>query len=211
MLLVCLFYVIVAIFDYFIVKNIIGKWFIIHAVFNMIAVWQSLSDCYIIFSDPLSEYPNNNLYPCSIVLAIHIYHMTVFRNLKTIDWIHHIIMMSLILIPFVSKETITISNAIVFFTSGLPGGIDYVFLALAKHNKLSWLKEKQYNTMINVWIRSPGILYCVFVIYIRRLYLNSMIPWLIVLLAMSILMWNGQYFMRRVVYSYGFHSCSSME
>ena len=206
MYLVIFFYLMVALFDYVVCIKRESKWFIIHAVFNALAAWESLSDCYIIFTDPLSTYPNNNLYPCSIILAIHIYHMTAFKNLKPLDWIHHIVMMSLIIIPFILKDALTISNAIVFFMSGLPGGIDYIFLSLVKYRKINWLIEKKINTVLNVWVRSPGILYCVFVIYIRRLYTNTNIPWIIIILAMTTLIWNSQYFMKLVVYSYGYHS-----
>jgi hypothetical protein len=71
------------------------------------------------------------------------------------DWFHHILFCgTLVPIGLISPNPIV--NVFCFFLSGLPGGIDYVMLALVKHGKLSREVEKIWNARINVWLRSPG-------------------------------------------------------
>mmetsp|Transcript_11811 Transcript_11811/g.34186 ORF Transcript_11811/g.34186 Transcript_11811/m.34186 type:complete len:100 (+) Transcript_11811:481-780(+) len=48
---------------------------------------------------------------------------------------------------------------------GLPGGLDYIMLALVKLGRLDPLVEKAWNSRINVWLRSPGMLLCTFCLY----------------------------------------------
>tara|TARA_B100000900_G_C20474086_1_gene672630 strand:+ start:87 stop:407 length:321 start_codon:yes stop_codon:yes gene_type:complete len=43
-----------------------------------------------------------------------------------------------------------------FFSSGLPGGIDYLLLTLVKNNKINRLTEKNINSYLNVYIRMSG-------------------------------------------------------
>ena len=48
-------------------------------------------------------------------------------------------------------------NLCLFLMSGLPGGIDYAMLAAVKTGRMDRLREKELNTLINTWIRIPGL------------------------------------------------------
>ena len=91
-----------------------------------------------------------------------------------------------------------------FFLCGLPGGVDYALLFAVKHGWIHPLTEKRYNTVLNTWIRAPGIV------------MTSAIAWVVVNaknpnvsffqmarlldLAMFVMsVWNAQFFMARVV------------
>jgi hypothetical protein len=85
-----------------------------------------------------------------------------------------------------------------FFTTGLPGGIDYTLLALVKNGYMDRKIEKRVNTFLNVWIRSPG---CVAVAALGLAHPpseNTLAPVISGLLTF----WNGQYFMHQVVENY---------
>ena len=53
-----------------------------------------------------------------------------------------------------------------FFICGLPGGMDYVMLAMVKHGLLDAMAEKRYNARINVWLRAPGLVCCAFAVWV---------------------------------------------
>ena len=44
-----------------------------------------------------------------------------------------------------------VANFTNFFVCGVPGGLDYLMLALVKHGKILPLTEKYYNNILNVW------------------------------------------------------------
>jgi len=89
-----------------------------------------------------------------------------------------------------------------FFTTGLPGGIDYTMLTLVKNGYMDRSIEKRVNTFLNVWIRSPG---CVAVAALGIVHLfsnNSNSNTLAFAVSGLLTFWNGQYFMEQVVDNY---------
>ena len=99
-----------------------------------------------------------------------------------------------------------------FFTTGLPGGIDYALLFLTRNFWLRRDVEKRINTWMNVWIRSPG---CVAqaALSVVALYTNAhtllIYQWYAGLVAGLLNYWNGQYFMQQVVYDLGKRSSAA--
>jgi hypothetical protein len=90
-----------------------------------------------------------------------------------------------------------------FFSTGLPGGIDYALLFLARNGLLQRNTEKRINAWLNVWIRSPG---CVANATLIAAYLfsNGSGPLAVAagLVPAALMYWNGQYFMRQIVEDY---------
>ncbi len=129
-----------------------------------------------------------------MVPAIHIYHLVCFHCTKD-DYFHHFVFAGIICpLGFYFKAG-PIQNAVGFFICGLPGGLDYVMLALVKHKMMQPLTEKKYNARINVWLRSPGLLFCAFSIWVaapRPISAGLLLGALVVAL-------NGQYYMQMVV------------
>ena len=82
-----------------------------------------------------------------------------FKVLTKIDWLHHIVMV-FIAGPLVCMQIPTpVINAVHVFMIGVPGRIDYSMLAGVKMGYISGSTEKLINTKINVWLRSPGIIW----------------------------------------------------
>ncbi len=201
LLVITLSFLLIGVFDFLFTKNKKGRWYFIHSVFNFVAIYDAFDEFWFVVVDPLGDFPNKNIKGISMILALHLYHAAFFK-LKTMDWVHHIIMMSLIIVPFLMPKSITLTNCFIFFTSGLPGGIDYMLMALVKRGDILSITEKKINTEINVWLRSPGILYCCVVVYIRYLYRDHEQK-IITFITILIMIWNSQYFMKIVVYAYG--------
>jgi hypothetical protein len=120
------------------------------------------------------------------------------------DWLHHVLMIGVAIPIGVAINSNTLMGFSLFFTTGLPGGIDYALLFLVRNNVLESMTEKRINRFCNVWIRSPGciahaILTLVFAL--KNEYSLALIP-------SALTFWNGQYFMEKVVADHSGRSVS---
>lgn len=138
-----------------------ARWFYLHVWINAANLIVGFNDITSVICNPLQEYnapwTSSNSY--AVVAAGHLYHMFAFKNLKYMDWLHHITMI-FITLPW---TVYWMPNKGAVFAiaglSGLPGGIDYVLCLLAKLEKISWNMEKKWNNVIQVWIRTPWLLF----------------------------------------------------
>lgn len=203
-----LWYVIADLFNtIFICKewNAKQRWFTIHFIFNMINVVFTFPDMIDLFANPLAvEFKYGCVHPSCLVMALHVYHGTSF-NLNYIDKLHHSVMCSLLLFPYIFSGfpyVLSYSNAAMFFICGLPGGIDYFMMAYTAFGFMDPINEKRINMFLNTWIRSIGIMFCVFTLYINYIYGHfTNLP--VTLITMNILTWNAQYFSQETAVSYG--------
>lgn len=178
-------------------------WFIMHAIVNAGVTITAFSDLLTLLLDPLSKNISNETLPTTMVMALHLYHMIFMTDeVKTIDWIHHIVMCAALSSVYFYPETLMVANSTLFFASGLPGGIDYVMMSLVKNGKFSSLEEKHINSHLNTWIRSVGLLFCAFCIYIKIVTGQYPLSFVSIFVIIS-LIWNAQYFSREVNISYG--------
>lgn len=75
-------------------------------------------------------------------------------------------------------------------------------LALVKYNLMDSLTEKRWNARVNVWIRSPGCLFCAYTFYICWTYRAeplSLFQSIMAVFIPGLVMLNGQYYMQVVV------------
>lgn len=70
------------------------------------------------------------------------------------------------------------------------------------------LQEKQYNLLINVWIRAPALVSTALLARIQVHLQSGVAPWMFTIrvLLMILAVWNGLFFMERVVGNY--HVCA---
>ena len=136
------------------------------------------------------------------------------------DWVHHIVMI-FIMLPFAyAIQPGHLLGHGCFFGSGLPGGIDYAMLVCVKKGWMQSLTEKRVNTKIQLWLRAPGCIYHALLVWVgwQRAqdagYATApVLPTCIlagtksVLLAVFVVMttffWNGLFFLGRVATNYG--------
>lgn len=189
--------------------NVKGVYYFNHVINNAVVVYESfphILNCYTNFLETIdTDVPINCM---NITVALHIYHILLYwPSLRTDDWMHHIIMIGII-IPLIYLYQIG-GNVVghgLFYITGLPGGIDYTLLFLNRNGILvSRNQEKYVNSLLNLWVRCPGcIATAIFtLIMIQKLnMIQTISDILIAWFMMGALLWNGVYFMNDVVRNY---------
>ena len=133
-----------------------GRYFILHAAGNAIAVVLTWNGMVRTLLDPVHAAEGDvQIFGYCVVVAIHLYHVLAFRPLPQVEWVHHVLMIGVVgpVVFYYARGAII--DYCSFFLSGLPGGIDYVMLALVKNGRISKEVEKRVNSGINTWMRTP--------------------------------------------------------
>ena len=184
-------------------KGYQNPYYAIHSLHNAAIVAYTLPDVVgtfkYIMQPAIFETYSNNLPAIYLCYSLHFYHIISYLSkLRFDDWLHHILMIFIALPIGCSLETRTLVGYSLFFTTGLPGGIDYACLFAVRNGWMSRIMEKKINEKLNVWIRSPGCIShaCFCLAYL--LYNGEATPWY-AFIPPIITYWNGQYFMRQVV------------
>ena len=184
------------------------KWYANHAISNTIIILSTFNDSLrllncenncqslkprggIIYE--WTGYNNIELIMVSNMLVLHGYHIYFFENLRTIDYIHHIVMMAIIIIAYFMNSGVYMSYFL-FFVCGLPGMIDFSLLALEIDRK----EEKRINTYLNNYLRAPGIIFGMGLMWKDTFSLQPIYT----LLSFFTLFWNAQYFNYEVIKNY---------
>jgi len=178
-----------------------ANWKLLHCCANFGVVIGSFKDVVFAFTDPhLTCVVKASPIPCTIVGALHLYHLMAYSTNRG-DWFHHILFCGT-LVPIGLLSPNPIVNVFSFFLSGLPGGIDYLMLALVKHKKMSRSVEKVWNARINVWLRSPGCMAAAGIMFAAIKYGPESIctknPQMGLILG-GLIVFNGQYYQQVVV------------
>jgi hypothetical protein len=138
-----------------------ARWFIIHTCGNALVAITSTADLIRVLTDPMNvlKEKSASAIPTGFVLAIHAYHVCGFSNLNWVDWVHHGLMVGIALPLVIIAQYGPLMNYNNWFVCGVPGGLDYLMLTLVKFKKMEPLREKQLNTLLNVWMRCPFLLF----------------------------------------------------
>lgn len=189
--------------------NVAGSYYLLHFIANSYIVVNTFEHVLLCYTNLYGHLHIPVVSECmDMTVALHLYHIIVYKSkFRLDDWLHHIIMVFLAL-PLTSVFTscgIVVSHAL-FFTTGLPGGIDYLLLFLSRNNILiTRVVEKRVNIFLNIWIRCPGcIVTASFVLILMQLHLNfiSYTQLFASGCIMGVLYWNGIYFMHGVLKDY---------
>eukprot|EP01001_Neometanema_parovale_P008222 NODE_4500_length_1055_cov_101.952790_g4298_i0.p1 GENE.NODE_4500_length_1055_cov_101.952790_g4298_i0~~NODE_4500_length_1055_cov_101.952790_g4298_i0.p1 ORF type:complete len:284 (-),score=40.18 NODE_4500_length_1055_cov_101.952790_g4298_i0:202-996(-) len=198
-----------------------GRYLTLHVLCNGFVTLVHFDDiirCYLDFKEGFDSVDVDCRGTC-VVLSLHLYHMVFFQPLPLIDWIHHLVMIIVMLpLAYLMQPGPMLGHG-AFFASGLPGGLDYLMLVMVKKKWMDSLTEKRYNAKIMVWLRCPGCLYHTYfcwlgIVELDRRHASGMSPLLpysplpqhspfaaqFCLFVCGItFFWNGLYFMERVV------------
>ena len=155
--------------------------------------------------NPYDESNKMLFIPSCITMILHIYHVLMFKNIQFIDWVHHIVMCLILFTSFLYPSESNITNYFLFFINGLPGFIDYMALILVKYKHINKITEKQLNSHLNIWVRSPGIIIGIYILFLRYLAGLIIVNPIVISLIVIGLFWNAQYFSQRIVFNYGHH------
>ena len=204
-------YIIMFIAIFWIVDNLIVKrflkkarWYSLHLLGNSLVVYYVAGDFYHLLINPIKAFSRKPIYDgLNITVALHFYHVIFFSNLTFIDWLHHVLMITIAIISYFCPPSVTVAtNGLLFFLNGFPGGVDYLMLILVKYKIIRPIREKELNSYLNIWIRSPGILIGTHNLYLTTIYSNYKPNITTQLLSIIILVWNAQYFTYRVIGNY---------
>ena len=149
--------------------------------------------------------------------ALHAYHTVAYwSEITAADVFHHVTFVPFnqiaIFWPVLANwESMGLQwgsniNMINFFTCGLPGGLDYLFLGLVKNKKMDKMTHKRLQAIINAWLRGPGIIASVTVCLFEGLRNWEKSPTggkVIPIICFVLIGYNGIHYMERVVLSAG--------
>ena len=184
-----------------------GRYYLLHTITNFSVVFLTLKDVmytYLNFSNFIN-YPMN--YPAMVItFGLHFYHtIWYFKKLRFDDWLHHILTCGIALpLASISNAGSLLGHSL-FYTTGLPGGIDYLMLFLNRNGLLSRITEKKVNNFLNLWIRCPGCISQAVLTVVGYNMVGTQLSEydkITGLITALIVFWNGIYFMHQVVVNY---------
>lgn len=193
----------------YMLKRFANPYYLLHALHNAAIVYLTLPDvfsCILDYDKLWIMREEKNWLALELVFALHFYHIIIYFNkLRFDDWLHHGLMIGIALPIGAYLDSGPLLGYSLFFTTGLPGGIDYFLLFLTRNQWISRDVEKYCNCFLNTWIRAPGtashaILTAIFIL--RYCEITSFTWWFGMITAF-LNYWNGQYFMAQVVYDAG--------
>uniref|UniRef100_A0A6C0LY49 TLC domain-containing protein n=1 Tax=viral metagenome TaxID=1070528 RepID=A0A6C0LY49_9ZZZZ len=170
------------------------RWFFIHSLSNGIIAYLGTGDViYCLYNTntcAFQSWDNSGSIALLFSLLFHIYHIVFFYNyLTSSEWLHHGLMIGIAgPMSFYHPSRATIVS--LCFLTGYPGMIDYAMLWCVKMNWLAKKSERLYNSKINIWIRSPGCMFAVF-LSIPLIIKGNILP----IIMATLCFWNAQYYM----------------
>lgn len=193
--------------DYYLPETVMGKYYLIHSINNAYLVYLTLPDVVNSYTDlfHFMDY-QVNYEAAAVTFSLHFYHIiSYFNKLRFDDWLHHILMVVVCLPLSIMVKGGCLLGHSLFFTTGLPGGIDYFMLFLVRNNFMRRITEKKINNYINLWLRSPGCTaqsVLTLVVLLDKNSLFNLKEKIIALTTAGLVFWNGIYFMNQVVVNY---------
>lgn len=208
---ICIITFIIYLYDTYLLyinKSELIRWYYLHFTANMLTCYYSIDPLIKLILDPVYHIQNPTFYNDSmiIILIIHLYHLIFFKCTNS-DWVHHILFVLLGSISHYSINWGYISPFCHFFVSGLPGGIDYLNLALVKENIITKKTRLKISVELNNWIRVPGMLFSGVFAYLLILYSEKTIINIIcffIMISTSII--NALFYNRQVLLYAGKHA-----
>ncbi len=186
-----------------------GRYFILHVLCNGFVTVVHFNDVVLAYWRPSEAFAAlTDTRGTAVIAALHLFHMTCFRPLPLVDWVHHIVMIVVMLPLAVLLNPGRLLGHGAFFSSGLPGGLDYLMLVLVKAGRMASGEEKRINAVIQTWLRAPFCLYHALFVWCNwrenpLALTKPHLPSCAIAPAMAVVavtfFWNAMYFQSRVV------------
>lgn len=141
--------------------------------------------------------------PSHLACSVHLHHLVAFTTLRFEDIFHHLVFVGGLALFNYSLNWGPITNFLIFFMTGLPGGIDYAILTGVKLGRVARLTEKRYNAQINTWLRIPGLMATAAVMWICSAHGRVFeVPPLGVVAVIALTLANGLYYGEQAIGNY---------
>ena len=132
-----------------------GRYLVLHVFINLYVTIVHLDDVFLVLINPLPTDSRGVV----VIYCLHLYHIIFFKPLHLVDWAHHIIMI-VIMLPcgYLVRPGPLLGHG-AFWSSGLPGMLDYMLLICVKKKWINSITEKKINSYLQLWVRQIG---CIF-------------------------------------------------
>lgn len=178
-------------------------YYAVHVFHNAMIVALTAGDVYAALTDVDSIFVRGITWPAVyLCYALHFYHLYEYwRVFHLDDWLHHALMIGVALPLGCATRSGALMGMTLFFTTGLPGGINYALLFAERNGWISRQIEKSVNVPIHQWLRGPG---CVATATLTFALVHSAADatgWdrAAATLVAALTFWNGIYFTNQVV------------
>lgn len=188
-----------SVLDKYITKHGFAKpYYAVHVVHNLAIVAFTTDDVMQSFGGTFTTTTPNWL-AILLCFALHFYHIRdYYATLHYDDWLHHGLMIGVALPFSLLVDPTPLTGMNLFFTTGLPGAINYAALFAERNGWLTRSQEKAINVPVNVWLRAPGCVANATLIVVAGLSGSGFQQFIAFLIA-ALTAWNGLYFMQQVV------------
>jgi hypothetical protein len=184
----------------------IRPYYAVHVLHNAGIVFLTAGDVYTTFTLAPADIivqPLNGIAAC-LCIALHVYHVIdYFRDLRFDDWLHHGLMIGIVIPLGLLGEAGSLFGCTLFFTTGLPGGISYALLFAERNGWMKRAAVQKWNARVHTWIRAPGCIASATVILLSRsvgdLVSSPEIHQMSGYIVAALTGWNGLYFMEQAI------------
>ena len=180
-----------------------SRWYQLHTSANILVTKEIIYDVYNLYFYPEISYAEEvSIIPSLYIIIIHIYHILFFKDLKNMDYFHHILFVNFGVLPcllFIKSKQSYLAYIACF---GIPGIFEYFLVSLQKNNKISFIKQKQLNSYMYICFRHPLCIIGIFnnILAYKNGYLND--NFLLTCYLNSLLYLNGTLFNYLTLSSY---------
>lgn len=134
------------------------RWCLVHALGNAVVSITAIQDVLLVSSNPWAHAmeQSETITPVSMALMLHLYH-ALFYTMPFDDLMHHMLFALIMGTPSYLYAN-RVNNMMLFFLSGLPGSVIYLVIVFRRLGYFT-LNERCISYYINVYLRTPGILW----------------------------------------------------
>lgn len=178
-------------------------YYAVHVLHNAAIVALTAGDVWTVFTDIDSVFRRDLTWSAVyLCYGLHFYHLYEYwRAFHLDDWLHHVLMIGLALPLGCAGRSGALMGASLFFTTGLPGGINYALLCAERNGWVSKEMEKSINVPVHQWLRGPGCVATGALTLALTLSNGAALWWESAAAGFVafLLYWNGIYFTNQVV------------
>jgi hypothetical protein len=177
-------------------------YYAVHVIHNAAIVAVTARDVFASVTDihNITNYPINWT-AVLMCYALHLYHLYVYwRSFHFDDWLHHGLMVAVALPMGSSVAAGALMGANLFFTTGLPGAINFTMLFAERNGWITRAIQQRVNVPVHVWLRGPGCV-AVAALTAATAWSSTGSVWhrMAATLVAALTFWNGPYFSSMVM------------
>ena len=182
------------------------RWFALHAIVNLAVSFFALPDLIATLNRPSLAMLDDmrSWVPSYLSFSVHVYHLLegmMGDGIRSEDLAHHVIFVGVFGAVNFAFVWGPIVNVLLFFITGIPGGLNYVLLVLRREGLMTSLQQKELYRTIDVWFRMPGLVCVACLMAINTIERRIRVPPIAAFGCALLASLNGIYYMQQAVVS----------